>query len=268
MPSRKNNINRAYFRFSLLLLAGIALLLGWFVRQQLRVVNRSLHMGDDRESTFSRYPGFAIWLPNQYAIHGIDVSRYQKRINWRLVRQMKDRDLQLRFAFIKATEGMDMVDPEFDRNWRKARETGMVVGAYHFFREQSGGHEQALHFLRQVKLRGGDLPPVLDVETYTGNNLEAFLQEVEVWLRVIENHYKTKPILYTNAAFYNRYLADRFDRYPLWVAHYQNRHQPRVARSWQFWQHNEAGRVNGIRSFVDFNVFNGSEDDFQALLLP
>lgn len=268
MARRKGSINRAYFWFSVVMLSLIGGLLIYFLADQWRMSQRQSRFFDDSENTFSSYPGFGIWIPDDFEVHGIDVSKYQKRINWKLVRQMNDRGLQLRFAFMKATEGTDIIDPQFDRNWKKAREAGMVVGAYHFFRQSSTGHEQALFFMRQVQLKAGDLPPVLDVETFQGADASAFLDEVAVWLKVVENAYHQKPIIYTNAGFYNRYLAGRFDDYPLWVAHYQNRNSPRVSRPWQFWQHNEGGRANGISTMVDFNVFNGTLEQFNALLIP
>ncbi|MBS1733202.1 MAG: glycoside hydrolase family 25 protein, partial [Bacteroidetes bacterium] len=66
---------------------------------------------------------------------------------------------------------------------------------------------------------------------------------------------------------YKTFLAGRFDEYPLWVAHYLVKDKPRVQRSWSFWQHNESGHVDGIDSFVDFNVFNGDSAAFRNMLI-
>ncbi|HMP94183.1 MAG TPA: GH25 family lysozyme, partial [Phnomibacter sp.] len=194
------------------------------------------------------------------------VSRYQQSVNWPLVHNMREREVKLQFAFIKATEADYLVDVAFSRNWRKSREAGITRGAYHFFRFGVPAASQARLFINTVKLQPGDLPPVLDVEVFGGTDKEALQNEVQLWLQLIEQHYQLKPIIYTNASFYNRWLWPRFNEYPLWVAHYFERRQPRVNRNWQFWQHNESGRVNGIKSFVDFNVFNGSRADFEALL--
>jgi lysozyme len=68
--------------------------------------------------------------------------------------------------------------------------------------------------------------------------------------------------------FYRQYLKDDFDGYPLWVAHYLQKERPRIYRDWLFWQHSEGGRVNGILSRVDFDVFNGDSTDFKKLLIP
>lgn len=223
---------------------------------------------DEGEDTFTMFPDFGIPLPDQYQIHGIDVSRYQHRINWPMVRKMQSRNVKLGFAFIKATEGTNLRDVQFSRNWRKSREAGLARGAYHFFRANMDAAAQARNFIATVTLLPGDLPPVLDVETLDNTNHEELQEKVEVWLGLVEQHYKVKPIIYSNAAFYNRHLYPRFSGYRLWVAHYKERNRPRVNNDWVFWQHNEGGRVNGISSFVDFNVFNGDSAAFRELLVP
>jgi lysozyme len=216
---------------------------------------------------FIRYKEFGIDIPVNYTIHGIDVSRYQKEIDWDDVRNMQVKNIKIGFAFIKATEGTDMTDSEFRNNMQDAKSAGMVRGAYHFFIASGSGKAQAIHYLETVSLKKGDLPPVLDVETANGASVTDLQQRVADWLEIIEKRYKTKPIIYTNIDFYKVFLAGRFDNYPLWVAHYLQKEKPRIERSWLFWQHNDGGHVNGIRNTVDFNVFNGDSIAFQQLLL-
>ncbi|MCU0387559.1 MAG: glycoside hydrolase family 25 protein [Chitinophagaceae bacterium] len=223
--------------------------------------------GSDKETTFTMYPDFGIALPNNFLIHGIDVSRYQKNINWKLVKTMQSRDVKIGFAFIKATEGSTLTDKQFSRNWRKSREAGIARGAYHFFRGNSDAAAQARNFIRAVTLLPGDLPPVLDVETLDNTPVEEYREKVALWLMLIEQHYKVKPIIYSNASFYNNHLHPRFADYPLWVAHYKEKNRPKVNREWLVWQHNEGGRVNGINHHVDFNVFNGDSLQFREWLI-
>jgi lysozyme len=215
-----------------------------------------------------KYDAFGIYIPQGFAIHGIDVSRYQQRISWEAVQEMNVNGIQVGFAFIKATEGRDMVDPFFKRNWKKSKEAGVVRGAYHYFIHNRDGKQQAEKFIKTVKLEPGDLPPVLDVEQIGNTRPDAFRKEVKKCLLVMEEYYGVKPIIYTGANFYKTYLNKYFDEYPLWVAHYLEPEQPRIARTWQFWQHSEKGRVDGITAFVDFNVFNGDTLAFRSLLLP
>lgn len=219
------------------------------------------------ETSFRLYPDFGIPIPENFSIHGIDVSRYQGQINWLLVKKMKSRDVQIGFAIIKATEGERLVDAQFSRNWRKSREAGIPRGAYHFFRAHLDATAQARLFIKNVTLLPGDLPPVLDIETLNNTSSAVMQDKIALWLHLIEQHYKVKPIIYTNASFYQTHLHPRFADYPLWVAHYKEKNKPRVNREWILWQHSEAGRVNGINHFVDFNVFKGDSLAFRKLLV-
>ncbi|ULQ56048.1 glycoside hydrolase family 25 protein [Flavihumibacter rivuli] len=219
------------------------------------------------EPDFVRYDAFGIEIPSNFSIHGIDVSKYQQRINWGAVKEMEVEDVKIGFAFIKATEGLGRVDAHFARNWEKSRDAGITRGAYHFFLAPKNGALQAENFIRTVELMPGDLPPVLDVEQTYGVSAEKLRAEVKAFLETVETHYGIRPIIYTNVDFYNKYLKGDFDQYPLWVAHYLQKDRPRITRNWAFWQYSETGNVNGIRGKVDFNVFNGDSSDFEDLLI-
>ena len=56
---------------------------------------------------------------------GIDVSRYQGKIDWARVKAGGTG-----FAIIKCTQGVNTVDPEFHRNMRNCAAVGLSVGAY------------------------------------------------------------------------------------------------------------------------------------------
>jgi lysozyme len=221
-----------------------------------------------RQMQFVRYPEFGIPIPNEYEIHGIDVSRYQQTISWQAVKDMQVSNIRIGFAFMKATEGISNADPFFKRNWRKSKAAGVTRGAYHFFIASKDGKSQAENFIKKVDLEQGDLPPVLDIEQTFGVPTTQLKKEIQAWLNTVESYYGVKPIIYTYIDFYEKHLQGYFDDYPLWIAHYLQPHEPRISRPWSFWQHSEAGRVNGIIPKVDFNVFNGDSMAFRALLVP
>lgn len=226
-----------------------------------------LHWRNSHNAKFARYPEFGIMIPESYSIHGIDVSKFQDRIAWEEVQAMKVRTVQLGFTYIKATEGIGNTDPQFKRNWKRSKDAGMLRGAYHFFIGSKDGKMQAENFIDKVELETGDLPPVLDVEQLNGASRDEFKKNAKKWLEVVEDYYHVKPVIYSNVDFYNRNLGADFDNYPLWVAHYYQLEQPRIKRGWVLWQHSDEGRVNGILSKVDFNVFNGDSLAFQSFLL-
>jgi len=256
MPGRRRKKKTLNWIAASIILAALALS-GWFSYQWWLY----------RKAKFTRYPEFGIAIPNEYSIHGIDVSKYQSIIAWEEVKAMQVSDIHVGFAFIKATEGIDNTDPHFYRNWRKAKSNNITRGAYHFFIASKDGKMQAQNFIKRVELSAGDLPPVLDVEQRNGTTTEQIRKEARRWLETIENYYGIVPIIYTNVDFYNNYLGKEFDKYPLWVAHYYKEQQPRIKRNWIFWQHNDQGNVNGIISKVDFNVFNGDSNAFRDILV-
>lgn len=222
---------------------------------------------NSRKVKFVHFDAFGIDMPVAYQVHGIDVSRYQKRIAWAGVKEMKVDNIQLGFAFIKATEGVSLTDKQFQYNWKEAKKKEIPRGAYHFFTPAEDPAKQAKFFISKVKLEPGDLPPVLDAEVASIFPVNVYRQNIKTWLDIVEAHYGVKPIIYTNADFYKKYIGPEFNAYPLWVAHYYERKSPRINRPWTFWQHNDRGNVSGIDAKVDFNVFNGDIIAFQQLLI-
>lgn len=206
--------------------------------------------------------------PEGYEIHGIDISHYQGDIDWPKLRHAEIEGCPLRFIVIKATEGSSKLDDNFNDNFFQAREYGFIRGAYHFWSNKSSARSQAYYFLKQVHLEEGDLPPVLDIESKPANqSVEDFQRDVLTWLHIVENQYQVKPIIYTFYKFKENYLsAPVFDDYPYWIAHYYV-DKVEYKGAWKFWQHTDAGRLPGIKGFVDFNVYNGSYYDLQKLTI-
>ena len=206
--------------------------------------------------------------PDGYEIRGIDISHYQKDIDWEKLSGAMIKNCPIRFIMIKATEGSTRLDPNFKDNFINAKEYGYIRGAYHFWSNKSGAREQAAFFLKKVHLQDGDLPPVLDVEHKPQNmSTEDFQQEILAWLHIVEDRYHVKPIIYTYYKFKTSYLsAPVFDDYPYWIAHYYV-DKVQYAGPWKFWQHTDAGKLPGIKGYVDFNLYNGSFYDLKQLCI-
>ncbi|RDC55690.1 glycoside hydrolase family 25 protein [Pedobacter chinensis] len=220
-----------------------------------------------QDPNYRTYESFNIKIPKAYTVHGIDVSYYQGKINWQKVKEMKEDEVNIRFAFIKATEGILQVDPYFQRNWREAPKAGIICGAYHFFRPKKEGKTQAKFFLQVVNIEKGDLPPVVDIESLDGVSPLKMRAELADFLNFVEMKTKVRPIIYTGLKFYEDYLADHFDEYPLWIAHY---HQPKLRMDksrWKFWQHSDKAKISGIGHVVDFNAFNGDSTALAGMLV-
>ena len=191
---------------------------------------------------------------------GIDVSRYQEDINW-----PKVAGAGIRFAFIRVSDGLDYPDPKFQYNWSQARAAGVVRGAYQYFRPGQDAVEQAWYFIEEMgALEEGDLPPALDVETMDGKSAAVVLDQIAVWLDVVESVVGVQPIIYTRAGFWDPLGAAEFSGYQLWVANWETNCplMPFGWTEWVFWQTTDFGNIAGISEPVDLDVFNG---DINAL---
>ena len=206
--------------------------------------------------------------PEGYEIHGIDISHYQGDIDWDDLSNAMIEGCPLRFVMIKSTEGSTRLDSKFKENFRQAREYGYIRGAYHFWSNKSSARDQAYHFLNKVRLEDGDLPPVLDVEHKPKDrSVEDFQRDVLTWLHIVEDKYHVKPIIYTYYKFKDKYLsAPVFNDYPYWIAHYYV-DKVEYKGPWKFWQHTDAGKLPGIKGYVDFNIYKGSFYDMKKLTI-
>ncbi len=202
--------------------------------------------------------------PKKLAVHGVDVSRWQGDIDW-----AKLRTQGANFAYIKATDGGDHLDPMFKKNWRRAKEAGIKRGAYHFFYWCRTAGEQADWFIRNVPREAGALPPVIDVE-YNGESSckrrlsrAKVLEKMQVFMDKLERHYGQRPIIYTAPDFYRDNLKGEFLDYPFWlrsVAAHPSKVYP--GRKWLFWQYSGSGLSHGVNEKIDLNVFHGSEGEW------
>ena len=199
-----------------------------------------------------------------FEVHGIDVSHYQKKINWHKVASQ-----DIDFAFIKATEGETYKDSFFCENWAGMKAAGIRRGAYHFFRPTLSAEAQAINFIEMADLGDGDFIPILDVEVTDGISPKQFRQQMDSWLQIVENHFKVKPIIYTYQNFFNDNLAGHYENHPIWVARYSSWRKPHLKskQDWQFWQYGNKGQLKGIDGPVDFNVFKGNENELEKFCI-
>ena len=206
--------------------------------------------------------------PDGYDIRGIDISHYQGKIDWDRLQNAMIEKCPLRFVVVKATEGSSSIDETFRDNFKNAREYGFIRGAYHFWSNKSTAREQAAWYLKHVHLKEGDLPPILDVEHKPADmSDEDFRREILTWLHIVEDKYHVKPIIYTYYKFKVKYLGTQvFDDYPYWIAHYYV-DKVDYDGEWKFWQHTDAGRLPGIKGYVDFDLYNGSFYDLKRLCI-
>ncbi len=197
---------------------------------------------------------------------GLDLSEYQGEIDWTLVETIEENH-PLEFVFIRATAGNDREDGQFEQNWLGAKKRNMIRGAYHYYRPNENSLEQAQLFIKTVQLKKGDLPPVLDIEKLPKEqSLDSLKMGLRRWLKVVEAHYKVKPIIYTGEKYYDDFLKEDFSDYLFWIANY-NFYREKIGDNWLFWQFTEKASVSGIKGNVDVNIFNGDVEQLRFITI-
>lgn len=207
--------------------------------------------------------------PAKAPVLGIDVARFQEKVNWRAAKSAG-----VRFAFVKATEGGDLRDPMFRSHWRGAHRAGIARGAYHFYYFCTTPQVQARWFIRNVPKTRGALPPVLDMEWNPfsptckkrppGGEVR---RQMKVWLNMVEKHFGQRPVIYTTPGFYKDAGLRKIKGYEFWLrSTAKTPQQAYPGQPWRFWQFTATGQLPGTEGDVDINMFNGGVADWQNWL--
>lgn len=196
----------------------------------------------------------------KYPVRGIDVSRHNGEIDFHKVKEAG-----MDFVFIKASEGVNHRDSLYAINVDKARQAGLMTGAYHFFRFDKEGVDQALNFLQAVGSRHHDLGLVIDVES-AGNPSGIDPSKVKQRLASMVDYMNLlgfRVMIYTNLDGYYDYIEEILPGYPLWICRFK---ENPISAEWTFWQYDHHGQVNGVSGDVDINAFCGSREDWERYL--
>jgi lysozyme len=265
-PKKKSSVFSAkivrYFVIGFLIV--LVLLVGYHYRSGFAYYLGFKSRYSSHTDVFSEARNLKVLEKNEGKVVGIDVSEYQGKIRWSYVDTL-EKKYPLRYVFIRATVGNDRVDSQFKRNWLGAKENKMIRGAYHYYRPNENSLEQAELFIKTVKLKKGDLPPVLDIEKLPKEqSIERLKIGLRRWLKTVELHYGVRPIIYTGEKYYDDFLKEEFSDYLFWIANY-NFYREEIQDNWLFWQFTEKATVPGIDYNVDVNIYNGDLQQLQFI---
>ncbi|MBL1281565.1 MAG: hypothetical protein COA33_014915 [Fluviicola sp.] len=195
-------------------------------------------------------PTHFVALPDGFNTYGIDVSHHQQKIDWDTV--LESSDSLISFVYCKATEGIDHIDSQWERNRKILLEKEIAHGAYHFFLPKKSAKAQAVHFLSQYKVNVNDLPPVLDAEI-EGNSNQQLVSQMRIWLEYVEKKTGRRPVIYTSYNMYKEVLKASFKGYKFWVANYNTIESRFQDDEIIHWQYSDNGKIAGIKGPVDLN---------------
>lgn len=208
--------------------------------------------------------------------HGIDVSVWQdanstpQKVNFdKAVLNGAD------FVFIKASQLI--LDEDFIWNWKAAKDSGLLRGAYHYLDWRKSELEQAKLFCDVLAADPGELPPVCDFEERR-NAPPADIARGKLWnfVTYVEKQLGKVPMIYTGYYYWYEFgsIAEAWAKYPLWLAWWAKESVVKVPKPWKkwtFWQYGEKGDglAFGCESKqVDVNWYNGTREELYAWANP
>lgn len=197
---------------------------------------------------------------------GIDVSKYQKNIDWEKVKNDG-----IKFAILRCGIGQDIVsqdDAYYEKNVSGCVSQNIPYGVYIYSYantvEKAVG--EANHVLRLVEGKNLSYPIYYDMEDKSilkdpdgnSNSKETIGKIAEAFVTTIENA-GYKAAIYSGYSFANTNLTNkRFKTMDFWVARYNV--YCRYSRPYQMWQFTSDGHVDGISGRVDMNYTIGTDN--------
>ncbi|MBQ7943849.1 MAG: glycoside hydrolase family 25 protein [Lachnospiraceae bacterium] len=191
---------------------------------------------------------------------GIDVSKWQKEIDWELVAAEGVDFAIIRCGYRGSSSGYLVEDPYFAQNIKGATEAGIKVGVY-FFTQAVNAVEAVEEASMVISLLGDyalDYPIFIDTEGAGGDgradglDVETRTAVCETFCKTIENAGYEAGVYASRSWYYTMLNTDKINDYTIWLAEY--RQTPLYDDHYEMWQYTSKGSVAGIEGNVDLNV--------------
>jgi len=155
---------------------------------------------------------------------GIDVSRWQGRLNWDAIASATNPQVQ--FCAIRASISWGYTDSWFQRNWQESKRVKIIRCAYHVLYPGESPDKQMEHFLRIVGNDFGELPMVLDCELSHNKSPDQIQAAILSCASIIQSKTGKKPIIYSRANWVDQFISAKstppawLNDYDWWLANY------------------------------------------------
>lgn len=185
-------------------------------------------------------------------LKGIDISMHNNNIDFEKIKENG-----INIVIIKATEGINYVDPSFNNYYDSIKNSGLNFGFYHFMSERTDPKQQAQDFWNAIKDKKFNVIPCLDIEVNSFNRTKQQISDRCIeFLEEFKNLSGYDCMIYTGGFFGRDNLDDRVKKYPGWIAHYGVSEPMETGFKVVGHQYTENGSVPGINGQVDLNNFS------------
>lgn len=191
---------------------------------------------------------------------GIDVSKWQKEIDWDKVKNEGVDFAIIRCGYRGSVTGSLVEDPYFEQNIKGARAAGIKVGVYFFTQavNEVEAVEEASMVISLVRDYELQYPVFIDTEGAGGNgradslNVEERTAVCEAFCTTVKNAGLEAGVYASRNWYNNKLTANTLESYAIWLAEYRS--VPLYQGYYQMWQYTSKGKINGINGNVDLNV--------------
>nr|DAF54620.1 MAG TPA: endolysin [Siphoviridae sp. ctqPo10] len=194
-------------------------------------------------------------------IKGIDVSRWNGKIDWKTVA-----NYGMGFAILRITEKGNIVDSTFESNYKDCIENKIPVGVYKYSYATTIAQieDEANVVIKTLNKRKLDYPVFLDIEDKCQENLsDSLMMKMIEAFRAIIIKAGYKFGIYCGYSWYQYQLPEGAKKYDCWVARYPNndtgelQERLRVPASSGVigWQYSSKATIPGIPTKTDRSVF-------------
>lgn len=203
--------------------------------------------------------GFMTCLSGEYAT-GIDVSEFQKQIDWDAVKSDGIEFVWIRLGGRGTTEGKLYTDSMTQTHYKGAKAAGLEVGMYFYSQAVTleEAEEEAAFVLEHCAGYQLDLPFVYDWEwggqgSRTTNMEKQLLTEItETFCKAISDGGLSPMIYFNESQGLEQLDLERLGTYPFWLAMYDGSMD--FPYPVAYWQYSSTGTVQGIDGDVDLNI--------------
>ena len=192
---------------------------------------------------------------------GIDVSRYQEKIDWKKVANDDVEYAFIRLGIRGYSEGAIQKDDNFEDNIEGALNNNIEAGVYFFTQATSveEAEEEAEFVLDTIEPYDITYPVVLDVEAVSSDNArtkdltkEERTEYAIAFCEMIKNAGYT-PMIYGNLKTFMLLLdIEQLEDYDKWFAQFDT--ELYFPYEFKIWQYTDEGKVSGIGKDVDINI--------------
>ncbi len=191
---------------------------------------------------------------------GIDVSKWQKEIDWDKVKNEGVDFAIIRCGYRGSVTGSLVEDPYFEQNIKGAQAAGIKVGVYFFTQavNEVEAVEEASMVVSLVRDYELQYPVFIDTEGAGGNgradslNVEERTAVCEAFCTTVKNAGLEAGVYASRNWYNNKLTANTLESYAIWLAEYRS--VPLYQGYYQMWQYTSKGKINGINGNVDLNV--------------